>query len=333
MGYFPSLLSIIITLFLLMVAGFYCRKRNIIDTVASKRLSQLIISVGQPMLIIGSLSKAEFNRENLNLAWQATLVGVGAHLLMAVASYLICKRMKQTDETKIFEFTLIFSNCGFIGFPILDSILGDGRGSFMGAFYIISFHLLMWTWGIIILARRRDDIKMTPKKALVNYGTIPVAIGLLFYFSKPLFGMIGGLECSGTLTNAFHFIGGFLSQTFSYLGGLCTPISTLITGSLIATLALSKMFTSAKLYLHSFIKLIVFPVIACLIAKLCGLGEAQILLVTAMAGMPSATSATMLAEIHDITPGYASQTVGLTSLLSTATLPLVMLFAQWIATI
>ena len=330
MTYFPSLLSIIITLFLLMVAGFYCRKRNIIDTIASKKLSSLIICVGQPMLIIGALSKAEFNKENLTLAWQATLIGVAAHLLMALASYLICKRMKQDDETKIFEFTLIFSNCGFIGFPILDSILGNGKGSFMGAFYIISFHLLMWTWGIIILARRRDDIRMTPKKALVNYGTVPVAIGLLLYFSKPLFAMLGGLEPSGMLTTVFGFIEGFVAQTFSYLGGLCTPISTLITGSLIGTLALSKMFTNKKLYLHSFIKLIAFPVVACLIAKLCGLNETLILLVTAMAGMPSATSATMLAEIHDITPGYASQTVGLTSLLSTATLPIVIYFAQWV---
>ena len=107
MNYFPSLLSIIITLFLLMVAGFYCRKRNIIDTVASKKLSSLIICVGQPMLIIGALAKAEFNAENLALALQATLLGAVAHLLMAAASYLICKKMKQTDETKIFEFTLI----------------------------------------------------------------------------------------------------------------------------------------------------------------------------------------------------------------------------------
>jgi predicted permease len=330
MTYFPSLLSIIITLFLLMVAGFYCRKRDIIDTVASKRLSKLIICVGQPMLIIGALSGAEFNAENLTLAWQATLVGFAAHLFMAVASYLICKSMKQTDETKIFEFTLIFSNCGFIGFPILDSILGDGKGSFMGAFYIISFHLLMWTWGIIILARRRDDIKMTPKKALINYGTIPVALGLLLYFSKPLFSMLGGLEGTGALTAAFNFIDGFVGQTFSYLGGLCTPISTLITGSLIGTLSLSKMFTNARLYLHAFIKLIAFPIAACLIAKLCGLSDTLILVATAMVGMPSATSATMLAEIHDITPGYASQTVGLTSLLSTATLPLVIFFAQWV---
>ena len=52
-----------------------------------------------------------------------------------------------------------------------------------------------------------------------------------------------------------------------------------------------------------------------------------------MAGMPSAATITMLAELYDIEPGYASQTVGITSLLSVASLPVVMLFAQWIASL
>ena len=323
---FPSLLSIILTLFVLMVVGYICRKTGVIDTTSSKKLSQLIISVGQPMLIVSALANAEFSKENLAIAGMSTLIGAVAHLCMALASWAICAKMKQSDENKIFEFTLIFSNCGFIGFPILDSILGGGMGSFMGAFYIISFHLLMWTWGIIILARRRDDIRMTPKKALLNFGTVPCGIGLAIYLCKPLFAFAGA---AGEVT---AFIGGVFGKTFAYLGSLCTPISVLITGALLATISLPRMFSSPKLYLHSFIKLIVFPMAAAVAAWAIGLELPYILLATAMAGMPSATSATMLAELHDITPGYASQTVGMTSLLSTATLPVVILFAQWLAT-
>ena len=316
MDYFPSLLSIIATLFLLMVCGYICRKTKIIDNSSSKGLSRLIISIGQPMMIIGALANAEYSKANLTIAWQVTLISFVMHILMSLAAYLICLRMKKCDTTKIFEFTLIFSNCGFIGFPILDAILGDGKGSFMGAFYVIAFHLFLWTWGIIILARRREDIRMTPKKAIFNYGTIPCAIGVLLYLCKPLFELPD-----------------FFGKCFSYLGNLCTPISVLITGALLATISLSKMFTNVKLYLHSLIKLLVFPMAACLLAKLCGLNNTYILVVTAMAGMPSAATVTMLAELYDIEPGYASQTVGITSLLSTATLPIVMLFAQWISSL
>ncbi len=315
MNFSGPLLSIILTLFLLMVVGYICRKTGIITNESSKGLSKLIICIGQPMMIISALEKAEYSKDNLKTGIEVVLIGVVMHLLFSALAFFICRKFKNRNRAKIFEFTLIFANCGFIGFPILDSILGAGIGSFMGAFYVIGFHVWLWTWGIMILARGRDDIRMTPKKALINYGTVPCLIGVVVYLIKPWFEFPD-----------------FFSETFSYLGGLCTPISVLITGALIATMPLSKMFGNAKLYLHSAIKLVAFPVIICLLAKLCNLSDTYILLATAMAGVPSAATVTMLAELYDIEPGYASQTVGLTSILSTLSLPLVMLFAQWVIT-
>ena len=313
---FFSLLSIIITLFLLMVVGFWCRHRGIIDTVASKRLSTLIIQVGQPMMIIGALNGASYSGEHLRIALITTVIGFCMHAFMAFAAYLICKKHNNGDRMKIFEFGLIFANCGFIGFPIMDSIYGSSIGSFMGAFYVISFHLFLWTWGIVILARGRSDIRLTVKKAFLNYGTVPCAIGIVLYLCKPLF----------TLPAA---IGSFLS----YLGGLCTPISVLITGALLATVSIPAMLKNRTLYLHSFIKLILFPIVICLVAKLIGLGDRYVLLCTVMAGLPSASSIVMLSELYDIEPAYASETVGLSSLLVTFTLPLMLLFAQAIIAI
>lgn len=345
MNFFPKLLAIMITLFLLMICGYVCRKKGIIDTSASKALSRLIISVGQPMMIISALANATFDERHIRIAWQVVLISFAMHTLMALMAFLFCKCLKKNpSQNKIFEFSLVFANAGFIGFPILDSIFGGiekGLGSFMGAFYVISFHLFIWTWGIMILARGREDIKLTPKKIFINYGTVPCAIGLLIFIGK------GIVLSNGTLTSAaeavipvIEAIGSF----FSYLGGLCTPISVLVTGALLATIPFSKMFTNAKLYLHAAIKLFAFPVIICLLAKLVfGLIVAidptalspetvqiYILLATAMAGVPSAATITMLAELYDIEPAYASQSVGMTSIISTASLPMVMLFAQWV---
>ena len=336
--FFIPLLTIILTLFLLMICGYVCRRVGIINTNASKALSQLIISVGQPMLIISALAKADYNATNLSIAWQVVVISVIMHLLMALMAFLVCKLLKkEPDQNKIFEFSLVFANAGFIGFPILDAIFGDGIGSFMGAFYVIPFHLLLWTWGIMILARGRNDIKLTPKKIFFNYGTVPCAIGVVFFLCKGLINV--------PVDSPFHPVFDAFGNFFAYLGNLCTPISVLVTGALLATISLPKMFTNAKLYLHSAIKLIAFPVVICLLAKLTftlilsafpgaldpTTVRIYILLATAMAGVPSAASITMLAELYDIAPGYASQSVGMTSVLTTATLPIVMLFAQWIA--
>ena len=320
MSYFPSLLTIMVTLFFLLIVGYLARKLNIIDSSASKHLSRLIISIGQPMMIISALNKVEFTKENLAIAWQVTLISFAMHTLLSLLAFFLCKIYKKKNEAKIFEFGLVFANCGFIGFPIMDSILGDGIGSFMGAFYVISFHLFIWTWGLLILGRGREDIKLTPKKILFNYGTVPCTIGVLIFFLKPLIPVPTWL--------APVWFDGALGRFMEYLGGLCTPISVLITGSLLATVSLKKTVRNPRLYAHSFFKLLLLPMIACVLAKLCGLSDVYILLCTAMAAMPGAATITMLAELYDIEPGLASETVGVTSLLATGTLPLMMFFAD-----
>lgn len=321
MTYFESLLPIIFTLFLLLVCGYVCRKIGVIDSVASKKLSQLIISVGQPMLIIGALNNAEYTKENLRIALWATLIGFAMHTVMAIGAHLICKDFQNLNRAKIFEFGLLFANVGFLGFPVLDSVFQSSIGSFMGAFYVISFHLFIWTWGIFILGRGREDIKLTPKKILLNYGTVPCAIGILLYFLKPLIPMPEAIT---------YYFWQPMSSFFNYLGSLCTPISVLITGALLATVSLKDMFRDKLLYLHSALKLLVFPAIICILAKLIGLSETYIMLCTVMAGLPTAATIAMLSELYDIEPGMASQTVGMTSLLTTVTLPCAVLFAQWV---
>lgn len=313
MTIFYSLVGIMVVLFLLLAVGFVSRKVGLLNDTASKNLSKLIICLGQPALIIAALNNAEWSEEHLKIALWSTVIGFAMHTFMGVVAFLICRRMKNADHAKIFEFGLVFANCGFLGFPVLDSVFGEGMGSFMGAFYVISFHLFLWTWGISILARGRDDIRLTPKKAFLNYGTIPCVIGVALYLLKPVFELPEPI-----------------GKTLNYIGGLCTPISLLITGGLLATIPLKKLFGTPSLYVHSAISLFAFPMVVCVIAKLLRLPDHYILFCTVMAGLPAASTVTMLGEIHNIDPAYASQTVGITSLLTTVTLPVVCLFANWI---
>ena len=313
MNIFHSLVGIMAVLFLLLATGFVCRKVGLLNDTSSKNLSKLIICLGQPALIIAALNNAEWSEERLKIALWSTVIGFAMHTFMGTVAFLICRAMKNPDHAKIFEFGLVFANCGFLGFPVLDSVFGDGMGSFMGAFYVISFHLYLWTWGVSILARGRDDIRLTPKKAFLNYGTIPCAIGVALYLLKPIFELPEPV-----------------GKTLTYLANLCTPISLLITGGLLATLPLKKLFGTPSLYAHSAVSPFAFPMVVCVLAKLLRLPDVYILVCTVMAGLPAASTVTMLCEIHNIDPPYASQTVGITSVLTVVTLPVVCLFANWI---
>jgi predicted permease len=312
---FTALLTIIATLFLLMACGFFARKKGIIDDVASKRLSTLIIKIGQPMMIISALTEAEFSYENLGDGFLYIGIGIIFHAVMGGLAFVLCKGFKDLDERKITEFSLMFVNGGFIGFPILEALFG-AKGLFLAAFFNISFHLFIWSWGVAILARKRSDIKLTVRKIFINLGSIPCLIGVLIYMLVIPFPSFA--------------LPAFLSKFFLYLSNLCTPISVLITGALLATRTPKQIFGSGKIYYFSAMKLIVLPLIVCVICKLIGLPQDMTLFVTVEAALPAASSITMFSEIYGLNSGYASQTVGTSSLLSVGTLPLVLLAAQWI---
>ncbi len=314
---FYNLLSIIGILFLLLLTGMICRRVGWVDDMASKRLSKLIIALAQPMMIVGALISKEFSMELLKEGLFYTLIGFLIHPLMALFAILVGKLYRNENERKISTFATIFTNCGFIGFPILEAIF-PGKGAFYGAFFVIGFHIYIWTLGIAILSRGREDIRLTPKKALINFGTVPCAIGLILYLLKGL------VE-----------IPAFMVDFCNHLGNLCLPISVLVTGALLATQSFKAIFQNKRLYLFNLIKLIAVPLAVCLVAKLVTLGMADsyrtVLFCTVIAALPSAATITMLSEMYDISPAYAAQTVGSSSLLSVGTLPLMYFIGDLIA--
>ncbi|MBQ3125471.1 MAG: AEC family transporter, partial [Clostridia bacterium] len=141
-----ALINTVACLFLLLAAGYAARKLGIINDIFSKGLSTLIIKIGQPALIINSLIRTTYDPEGLKEGLFIVVLGFGLHLFMAVYAYFSCRPIRDLDERKLSEFAMVFTNCGFIGFPILESVIGE-KGLFWGAFFFISFHTITWTWG------------------------------------------------------------------------------------------------------------------------------------------------------------------------------------------
>ncbi|MBR6807338.1 MAG: AEC family transporter [Clostridia bacterium] len=310
---FTSLLNMVATLAILLAVGFGSRKLGLIDDVFSKKLSRLVVNIGQPMLIINSLISQEYSTGNLKRGLLALAISFGLHSFMAVLAFLFARSIKDFDKRKISEFGMVFVNAGFIGFPILESLFG-ADGLFCGAFYLIGFHMFLWTWGILILSRGRDDIKPTPRKIFLNYGTVPCFIGFALYLSNvPL--------------------PGFLTQPVGYLAELCTPLTMMIAGSLIATGSLKKLFGAPINYFVAMIKLLVMPAIVCLCLNLVGLDDFYVIFGTVMAALPSASMVTILGELYGVNPAFASRIVGFTTISCTLTLPVAVKFAQFIVSL
>ena len=309
---FTALLNTIIMLFITLVIGFVANRLGIFDETTSKKLSRLIVTICQPALIISSLIKLPFTTDNLKLGLTTLGIGIIVHLLLSGIAFLLCRPFRDIDEQKLIEFSIIFGNVGFIGFPILESLLGE-KGLFMGAFFIVSFHLVLWTWGIAIFARKRNDIKLTVKKIFINFGTVPCTIGILLFILK-------------FVISEFPV---YITTTLGYLGNMCTPVSMLIIGALIGRRNLIAFFTSWKAYYLSLLKLIITPVVVCIFIMLLGFNTEIVIFMSTVCALPTATMVSILAEMYNTKPEFSAQLVGMSSLLSIVTIPLVLKFVEF----
>lgn len=307
---FSSLLSTIACLTVLLAIGFFGGKIKLLDESATHHLSALIIKIGQPFLIINSIITQKCTPDKLREGLTVFALGLVLHAAMALLAYFLAKPIGIPDERKLSEYSMFFSNCGFMGFPVIQSLYGDDA-LFCGAFYLMSFHLFVWTYGLVILARGREDIKITPKKILLNYGTVPCAIGFLLFATQiPL--------------------PGFVYSVSSYLAELCTPIAMLIAGANIARRSMKKMLTRGNLYYTSAVKLIIMPLITATVLYFIGLPDYLVIFATVMAAMPSASVITMFGEMYSISPGCAAELVGTSTIFSTATIVPVVSYAIWL---
>ena len=302
-------------MFVILAVGYILGKKDIISPVASKNLSKLIITVGQPALIISSITNKSYSADNLKLSLTSLAFAFAMHLIMALIAYLACIKIKSLDERKISEFAMVFGNVGFLGIPVLGALFPE-NGAFIASYFSVSFNILLWIIGLGIIARKRDDVKLTVKKILINKGTVPSLIGFSIFLIPAVF-------------PSFR-LPDFASMSLSYIASLCTPISMLIIGALLSRMALKSIFSSWKIYYTCLFKLIIIPLLFCAVMKLLNISEFWILFVTAISAMPSASTTSMFAEIYDTAPEFSAQCVGTSTLLSLATMPCIILLAQMI---
>ncbi len=308
-------------LFLLILAGFIARKRKILDETLTKGLSIVVAKIGQPFLIIYSITKLDFSLLNLKNGLLVLLFGILAHACMIGLSLIIFMRVKDGDEKRIYEFAFTFCNCAFIGFPILEALFGE-IGLFYGAFYVVSYNLGVWSFGIWLMSHGKVDGGFTPRKMIINSGTIPCFIGLGLYIAQ--------LPIPDMLESVFM-------RAMDTLGSLCTPLSLIVTGSLVAAMPLKRLFLNPKFYGFLAVKLVALPLLAAVILRFTGISALftdidLAVFFTVMIALPPAAFTTLFANIYDVKPSYAAQLISLGTLLSPFTILLVTKLAEFILT-
>ena len=128
--------NVIAMLFLLTAIGFIARKLNVIDELGTKRFSKLIICIGQPCMLMSAIVNYEYSSESFLSGFRMLGLGFLLHAFISAVAFFSCRiyKFKDFDEEKLTEFAIIFGNCGFLGFPLMEALFGP-EGLFLAAFF------------------------------------------------------------------------------------------------------------------------------------------------------------------------------------------------------
>ena len=301
---FLTVASNVLTLFILMGVGVACAKTKLLSDGGVKALANLVLYIATPCVIIKSCMR-EFDPAML---WGFLTVVAVAAVTHAVLILLAKVVFRDSDENRrrVLRSAVVFSNAGYMAIPLQQAILGD-VGVFYCAAYIIVFNLFLWTYG---LAEMSGESRLSVKKILLNPGIIGVVVGLtLFVFSVPVPTLI--------------------ADGVGHLASLNTPVPMLIVGYYLAQTNLLSALKDGRGWLCIALRLVAAPLLALGALLLCGVRGDLLTACMICIATPVATSCTMFATRFDRNPRLSVNLVSLSTLLSVATLPLMVALTRF----
>ncbi len=295
----------IIVLFIAMIAGFICKKATIIDKNSTKSLSSMLVYITNPCLIICSL-QMDYDSNVLYIAGCVFLLSVIIHSLLAILSHFIFKSVKIRSERSVYSYALTYSNCGYMGYPLMMAIFGDEIGLFYGVIFTTAFNLFTWTHGVIVMS---NQPKIPWKKLIYNPALISVILSMILFLGK--------IRLPATINDGLSLVG---DMTF--------PLSMIIIGSLLADMNILQILKQKQLYLFSFLGLIASPAVMLLVAYFFKLPEYLSIVGVTMCAAPVAANTAVTAEVYDNDSALAARLVGMTTLFCLITMPFMLWLSQ-----
>ncbi|MDF2821905.1 MAG: Membrane transport protein [Clostridiales bacterium] len=294
----------IINMFFILILGVFLYKIKILTKEVLNKLSTLLLMVIAPILIITSF-QIEFDSKMLLELFQAFAVALFSFLFIIILAHFLIRKTEKRDYL-IERMSIVYSNCGFIGIPLIYGLFGKIGIFYMTGFFTI-FNLLFWTHGIVCISGKTTR-KETVKR-LCNPSIIAVIIGFFVF----------GLRIT---------IPGLLLEPMNMIANINTPLAMLLAGATLAQGNFFKSILKIRMYYLSFLKLILVPLLFLLVLIPLKLNQTLAMTELVAVACPAAASSTLLAIKYEKDSAYAAEIFAVTTVLSSITLPLIVLIGM-----
>lgn len=161
------------------VIGFVYAKLTHVSETEQKFLSRILLYFINPCLIF-----SHFNVEFENTKFVGLCVSIVCSFLVTFLFILLAELIfrKKIPLSKLQKIGIVFTNCGFIGIPLIEGVAGS-EGVFYLMGYLVAFNVLLWVYGYYQMTQKFNLIKI-----ITNPNVLAVLAGVLIYvlpFSVP----------------------------------------------------------------------------------------------------------------------------------------------------
>lgn len=292
-----------VVLFLIIGTGYGCKKAKITTAAFDKGLSNLVLSVTLPAMIVGSvLNSTELpSRSHIVAAFFYSCI---AYALMICVAFALTALMRAPKGKRgVLRFMMVFGNVGFLGFPVISAIWGSGALIY-AAIFNLPFNFLCFTVGAWFIASDAEGAEMEK----ITWRT----------FVTPTM-----LSCCAAMALALAGIHGVpvLGSAFDTLGAMTTPAALLVVGSQLANLSLRDLLGDMRLWVSCAARLVVMPLFNWAVLSLIVDDPLILGILVVTTAMPVANVGTMLCQKYDADTPTVLRGTFWTTLFSLATIP------------
>jgi len=285
-------------LFLLMAVGYFIAKRRILDRGAFDGLNKFVLLFTLPCLTFAKLQRDALPGQMGELL--QTFLFAAASILICGGIALLYTRKETKKRQAVFIHMAMFSNCGYMGYPLIIAALGEQKLIY-AVMYVAAFNLLTWTLGVYLYAGKAG---LSLKRILLNPALIAVMLGTVFF--------------------AFSIrLPKLPLDAMNMLGDTTTPLSMVIIGARLADLQFSDLKDGMMLF-SCLMRLIVFPLAVWGILTLLNVPRGVLEGVFICSAMPGSAATAMQAEYYHGDGLAASRGVAVSTALSIITIPLIL---------
>lgn len=146
------MLQQMIVMLLMMAVGYLCYRRQILTEEVSRKVSAIVVNVANPCMILSS-ALTDQQMQGKELVQTLAIVVMMYAFLLAMAQLLPRILRIQKESRGAYAAMTVFANIGFMGFPVLAAMYGNGALLY-GAVFQIPFNILIYTYGVAVLTRK-----------------------------------------------------------------------------------------------------------------------------------------------------------------------------------